>query len=292
MLSRHPLVSGLVGVVREVIARYGRLGGSQFAAAISYRALFSLVPLATFVATVLAQVLSRSDTNRQDLIAAITDQLDLTPEGAARLDGLIAAVPSPWSIPGLIALGLALWGATGVMSSVQKTLAVVFDEGLARTLVRGRLVSALLVLGALGLILCAVIVSMLENAVSRMSANVEEALGWQPFGFGLVLGVIVPLGLIYAVFLLLYRYRPHKRPGWRAALLGSAAAAIGFQAVQIGLGWYLAGPSDFSKVYGSASTIFAFLFSVYLSASAFVICAILTAVLDERMPLPRPPRGA
>ncbi len=292
MLSRHPLVSGLVGVVREVIARYGRLGGSQFAAAISYRALFSLVPLATFVATVLAQVLSRSDANRQDLIAAITDQLDLTPEGAARLDGLIAAVPSPWSIPGLIALGLALWGATGVMSSVQKTLAVVFDEGVARTLVRGRLVSALLVLGALGLILCAVIVSMLENAVSRMSANVEEALGWQPFGFGLVLGVIVPLGLIYAVFLLLYRYLPHNRPGWRAALLGSAAAAIGFQAVQIGLGWYLAGPSDFSKVYGSASTIFAFLFSVYLSASAFVICAILTAVLDERMPLRRPPRGA
>ncbi len=292
MLSHHPLVNGLVGVVREVIARYGRLGGSQFAAAISYRALFSLVPLATFVATVLAQVLSRSDANRQDLIAAITDQLDLTSEGAARLDGLIAAVPSPWSIPGLIALGLALWGATGVMSSVQKTLAVVFDEGLARTLVRGRLVSALLVLGALGLILCAVIVSMLENAVSRMSANVEEALGWQPFGFGLVLGVIVPLGLIYAVFLLLYRYLPHNRPGWRAALLGSAAAAIGFQAVQIALGWYLAGPSDFSKVYGSGSTIFAFLFSVYLSASAFVICAILTAVLDGRMPLRRPPRGA
>jgi membrane protein len=282
---RHRFVSELVGLVREVIGRYGRLGGSQFAAAISYRALFSLVPLATFVATVLAQVLSTSDANRQDLIAAITEQLDLTAEGAARLDGLIAAVPSPWSIPGLIALGLALWGATGVMSSVLKTVAVVFDEGVARGLVRGRLVSALLVLGALGLILCAVIVSMLENAVSRMSANVEDSLGWQPFGFGIVLGVLVPLAVIYAVFLLLYRFLPRNRPGWRAALLGSAAAAIGFQAVQIGLGWYLAGPSDFSKVYGSASTIFAFLFSVYLSASAFVICAILTAVLDERLPL-------
>ena len=48
-------------VVREVLARYGRLGGSQFAAAISYRALFSLVPLATFVATILAQVLSAGE---------------------------------------------------------------------------------------------------------------------------------------------------------------------------------------------------------------------------------------
>jgi len=287
MLSDHPVVHGLVALVREVIARYGRLGGSQFAAAISYRALFSLVPLATFVATILAEVLTVSNANRDDLVKSITDQLDLTSAGAARLDGLIAAVPSPWSVAGLVALGLALWGATGVMSSILKTLAVVFDEGIARSFVRGRLVSALLVLGALALILCAVIVSMLENVVSRLSSNVEEALGWQPFGFGVVLGVIVPLGVAFVVFLLLYRYLPHNQPCWRAAVLGSAAAAIGFQAVQIGLGWYLSGPADFTKVYGSASAVFVFLFSVYLSASTFVVCAILTAVLDERPPLRR-----
>ena len=193
------------------------------------------------------QVLSASDANRQDVVAAITDQLHLTADGAARLDSLIAAVPSPWSLAGLVALGLALWGATGVMSSVLKTLAVVFDDGVARSFVRGRLVSALLVLGALGLILCAVIVSMLENVVSKLSENVEEALGWQPFGFGVVLGVVVPLALTFLVFLLLYRYLPHHRPGWRAAILGSAAAAIGFQAVQIGLGWYLSGPADFTQ---------------------------------------------
>ena len=65
-------------------------------------------------------------------------------------------------------------------------------------------------------------------------------------------------------------------------LEGAAVAALLHQAVQLGLGWYLSGPADFSKVYGSASAIFAFLFSVYLSASAFVIGAILTAVLDEQ----------
>jgi membrane protein len=274
-------VRSLVDLVRDVLARYGRLGGSQFAAAISYRALFSLVPLATFVATILAQVLSSSRVDQQDLVSAIADQLDLSPEGVARLDALITSVPSPWSPAGLLTLGLALWGATGVMNSMQKTLAVVFDEGVSRTLVRGRLVSGLLVLGALGLILCAVIVSMLENVARKVSENVDEALGWQPFGFGVVLGVVVPVALTFLVFVLLYRYVPHKRPGWRAALLGGGAAALGFQAVQVGLGWYLAGPADFTQVYGSASAVFAFLFSVYLSASAFVICAILTVALDE-----------
>ena len=283
MLESRSSVHGFIVLVRDVLSRYGCLGGSQFAAAISYRALFSLVPLATFVATILAQVLSSSSLDRQDLVSAIADRLGLSAQGAARLDTLITSVPSPWSLAGLVALGLALWGATGVMSSMQKTLAVVFDEGASRSLVRGRLVSALLVLGALCLILCALIVSMLENVVRKVSQNVGEALGWQPFGFGVLLGVVVPVALAFLVFVLLYRYLPRHRPGWRSALLGGGAAALGFEAVQVGLGWYLSGPADFTKVYGSASAIFAFLFSVYLSASAFVICAILTAVLDEAL---------
>jgi membrane protein len=272
---------GLVDLVRDVLVRYGRQGGSQLAAAISYRALFSLVPLATFVATILAQVLSSSSADREDLVSAIADQFDLSPEGAANLEALITSVPSPWSVSGVLALALALWGATGVMSAMQKALAVVFDDGASRSLLRGRLVSVLLVLGALGLVLLAVVVSMLESVVRKVSEGVDEALGWQPFGFGIVLGVVVPALVVFVVFVLLYRYLPHHRPGWRAALLAGAAAALGHQAVQVGLGWYLSGPADFTAVYGSASAVFAFLFSVYLSASAFVIGAVLALTLQR-----------
>jgi membrane protein len=272
---------GLVDLVRDVLFRYGRQGGSQLAAAISYRALFSLIPLATFVATILAEVLSSSSAGREDLVSAIAEQLDLSPEGAANLEALITSVPSPWSVPGVVSLALALWGATGVMSAMQKTLAVVFDDGVSRSLVRGRLVSALLVLGALGLVLLAVVVSMLESVVRKVNESVDEALGWQPFGFGIVLGVVVPALVVFVVFVLLYRYLPQHRPGWRAALLAGAAAALAHQAVQVGLGWYLSGPADFTAVYGSASAVFAFLFSVYLSASAFVIGAVLARTLQR-----------
>lgn len=276
-------VSFVVGPIREAIALYGRLGGSQFAAAISYRALFSLIPLATFVATILAQVLSSSRVDQQDLVAAIGEQLDLSQQGIAKLDTLISSVPSPWSLAGLFTLGLALWGATGVMNSMQKTLAVVFDGGVSRTLVRGRLVSGLLVLGALGVILVAVVLSALENIAGKWSERIDETLGRQPFGFGLLFGVVVPVTLLFGILVLLYRYLPRRRPGWRAAFLGGGAAAIGLQGLQIGLGWYLAGPADFTQIYGSAAAIFVFLFSVYLSATVFVICAILTGVLDEAM---------
>ena len=275
------VAKSLIGLVRDVVARYGRIGGSQLAAAIAYRALFSLVPLATFVATILAEVLSSSSADREDLVSAITDQFDLTPQGAAKLETLITSVPSPWSAAGLVSLALAVWGATGVMSAIQRTLAVVFDDGASRPLVRGRLVSALLVLGALGLILLAVAVSMLETVVRKVNESVGEALGWQPFGFGILLGVVVPALVVFVVFVLIYRYLPCHGPGWRAALTGGAVAALGHQMVQVGLGWYLSGPADFTAVYGSASAVFAFLFSVYLSATTFVLGANLTHALDE-----------
>ena len=195
-------------------------------------------------------------------------------------------MPSPWSLAGLLTLGLALWGATGVMNSMQKTLAVVFDGGLSRSLVRGRLVSGLLVLGALGVILGAVAVSMLENVARKVSQNLDETLGWQPFGFGILLGVVVPALLVFGILVLLFRYLPRHRPGWRAAVIGGGAASVGLQGLQVGLGWYLAGPADFTEIYGSASAIFVFLFSVYLSAMVFVICAILTAVVDEAWAAP------
>ena len=136
-------------------------------------------------------------------------------------------------------------------------------------------------LGALGVVLAAVVVSMLESVVRKLSQSVDDALGWQPFGFGIVLGILVPVALTFGVIVLLYRYLPRRRPGWRAALIGAGAAALGFQAIQIGLAWYLSGPADFGQLDGSAAAIFAFLLFVYLSASSFVICAILTAVLDE-----------
>ena len=232
----------------------------------------------------LAEVLASSRADLEDLTSAIADQLDLSPEGPANLEALITSVPSPWSVPDLVALVLALWGASGMMSTMQKTLAVVFDDGVSRSLIRGRLVSALLVLGALGLALLAAAVSMLENVVRKVNESVAEELGWQPFGFGILLGVVVPAAVVFLVLVLLYRYLPRHRPGWRAALLGGAAAALGHQAVQVGLSWYLSGPADFTAIYGSAGAVFAFLFSVYLSAIAFVLGANLTHPLDEPVP--------
>lgn len=263
----------------DVAHEYGRTSASQFAAAISYRALFSLVPLATFAVMVGSSVLVGNEERREQFVDAVAETLQLTDDGVASLDRVVDAVPSPWSLPGLIAIAVALWGATGVMSSVRKALAVVFDSGEVRSFARGKLVDGLLVGCAVVLMLVAIGLSLLHQLLSRLSERVERALGWEPRGVDVLLGYGVPLALTAGVFLLLLRLLPRNRPAWRAALIGATAGAVGFQAIQVGLSWYLAGPGNFSSVYASAGAVFAFLLSVYLGASAFLVGAILTAVL-------------
>ena len=94
------LVRLLLDLVQDVLARYGLLAGSQFAAAIAYRALFSLVPLATFVATVLAEVLTASSVDQAKLVSSIAEQLDLSAAGATRLDALIDSCRRRGASPG------------------------------------------------------------------------------------------------------------------------------------------------------------------------------------------------
>jgi membrane protein len=270
----------LLALGRAVASEYGRTSTSQFAAAISYRALFSLVPLVTFVVTV-AGLLLRDDAQRQKFVASVGTRLHLSTGGMSSLDRIVSDVPAPWSLVGLIALAVALWGATGVMSSVRKAIAVIFDDGVSYGFARGKLVDAALVVGVLAAMLVVVALSVVEQLAARVSHHVEHWLKWQPGGVGFVIGVVVPLVLTAAVFALLYRFLPQAGPSWRGALYGAVAAAIGCQAIQIGLSWYLAGPADFTRLYGSAGAVLAFLLFVYLTSVAFLLGALLAAVLRK-----------
>jgi membrane protein len=273
----------VIGLVRAVADDYGRTGTSQFAAAISYRALFSLVPLTTFVVTV-AGLFLHDEGQGQRFADTVAQRFDLGASGVTTVHRIVADIPSPWSLVGLIALGIALWGATGVMSSVRRAIAVIFDDGVGYDFARGKLVDAALVVGVLLTMFVVVALSVLEQVAAKVSRHVERWLEWQPDGVGFVLGVLVPAVLTAAVFALLYRFLPRARPAWRAALYAAVGAAVACQAIQYALSWYLAGPADYARLYGSAGAVLAFLLFVYLSSMAFLVGALTASKIGRWQP--------
>jgi membrane protein len=100
-------------------------------------------------------------------------------------------------------------------------------------------------------------------------------------GLGLELSgsvtTLVPLALLLAVLVALFRVLPAARGGIRAALIGGAVALAGIVLVQLGAEAYFSGFGDTSAVYGTLGVLLAVVFSAYLDAVAIVYGAYVAA---------------
>ena len=103
--------------------------------------------------------------------------------------------------------------------------------------------------------------------------------------FGMV-GVIaflllVSLGVISALFALIFKVLPDVRLPWRDALLGGFFTSLLFSLGKLGIGLYL-GKSGVASTYGAAGSVIVLLLWVYYSSQILLFGAELTRAYAER----------
>ena len=262
---------------REAASAYSRNLCPQLAAAIAYRVLFSLFPLAIFLVSIFG-LLIQNDDRRDEIVTWVVDNLLLSPEGSVRLEEAISGLGQPISAVGLVALLGVLWAASGMMGSIRVALTSIWGAERPRAW-RGKAFDLVLVLLAGVLLLVAFGLTLAVRVVERLGERIGSAVGLQALGAaaGDVAQAVVSLALVFGVVLLLYRYVPPVRPRftelWAPALL--AAVAIG--ATEVGYGIYLSRFANYNLVYGSLAAVIGFLFLVYLCAAIFLFGAQLAA---------------
>lgn len=271
----------LVRLVRESAAAYTRNLCPQLASAIAYRVLFSLFPLAIFMASLFGQLIENAE-RRDELVTWLVDRLSLSPAGSVRLDKAVAGLASPSSALGLLALVGVFWASSGMMAAIRIALTSLWGAE-RRQAWRGKAFDLGLVLLAGVLILVAFALTLVVRLVENLGGRIGEELGLERLGAaaGDVTQLLVSLALVFATVLLLYRYVPPSRPRfadlWAPALL----VALAIQATQAGYGVYLSRFADYNLVYGSLGAVIGFLFLVYLCAAIFLFGAQLAAVWPE-----------
>jgi membrane protein len=276
----------LAGATVTGVENYFFDRGSQFAAAISYRAIFSVIPLLTFAVTVIGVVL-RDDSRRDALITDLVDRFSFSEQTRADLEKILTSIPSPWSVLGIVSIVAVLWSASGVMSSVRIGLTVAAGGMRTRSFARSKLFDFLLVFLLTVLVLAAAALNVMTRAVARWSDEVADKLDAGALGAlfnGVVSGLVAPMLLMFCACAFLYRVIPPIRAPWRCVLVGAAFAALALQLVQLGMAWYLSGPAELDAVYGSLGAALAFLLAVYVSATAFLICGELVFAWSGRLP--------
>src|SRR4029453_17256297 len=144
MAPRRSRARRLVAATAIAFPAFFRHSGSQFAAAISYRVLFSLVPFVALVVSLADLLLPDSQSRRLD--EWIHGLSPVSGELSGSLERTLSQGGSAGSITGVVGLAGLLWSASAMAASIRATLLVVWGADRGRPYLRGKLVDLGLVL--------------------------------------------------------------------------------------------------------------------------------------------------
>jgi membrane protein len=253
------------GYANEILSSYSRHAGSQLSAAIAYRLLFSLVPFATLLLTILDAVLepSRREQFVQWLFGVVPGA-----DFESSVNNALAESGATTPIVGLIAVVTLLWGASGTMASIRIAFRVIWDQARDPMYVRSKLRDFALVGLAGVLVVGAFAISVTVRIVVQTGSNLADALGWA--GGAGVVSILAELAssalVVFAGLLALYRFVPPVTMPLRVLWPSALAAAVAFEVVVEGYAVYAAQFAGFSAIYGPMGAVLAFLLLVYVLA--------------------------
>ena len=254
-------------VVRDVAAAWGRHRLSTHAAAIAFRILVSLVPVALLALAMLG-VLGLGDVWSDSIAPAVHDRV--TQPVFDAIDYSVRKILSDGSI-GLIAFAslLLLWELARAVRAVTVALNEIHDVEEGRS--RARVAATTLALAvATGVCLVA---STLAIVVLPRLADGAERVGLTIAAYAIA---IVLLGLVVA---LLVRYAPAEHPSPEWASVGGALVVASWLGASALFGWWAGSVASYKSATGTLT------FFLVLTAYAFTSAAIflIGVEVDERV---------
>jgi len=267
--------------VRGAAAGYTRHATSQFAAAISYRVLFSLVPLVSFVAAIADALLpdKQRDAVARWLASVVPGHaLDTSVQNALTGSRL------PPTIMGLVSLAVLLWAASGMMAALRVAFRIIWENDRRRTFVQSKLLDFLLVLGVGVIAVASIGATLIVQILAEIGRDLSEALGGGADGriAAAVTEVLASAALTYGILFVLYRFVPPVTPRRRAVWLPALLATVGFHVATALYGLYLARFGDVTAVYGPLGAVLGFLLVVYVGVTVILLGAELVAAWPAR----------
>ena len=270
---------GLKAIAVETWKEAGDDNLSLIAAGVAFYGFLALVPLLT--AFVLSYGLVAEP---QSVVRHMATLTALMPQNAAEIIGnqlrdMVETSRSETGFALLLAIAIALYGASKGAGAVVIALNVAFEVEESRGFVGRTLVALTMTGGAVVVLFLAILAISALNFLEDLLPDLGGAT------YYLLQGAFF-LGAGSAVVLLLavvYRYGPNRPDAdWRWITPGSALATLIWLAATAGFGVYVSNFSNYNATYGSLGAIVVFLTWIYLSAYIVLLGAELNAVLEGR----------
>lgn len=264
----------LARVVRGTLSGFYRQQGFFLAAGISFYVIICIVPLVLLLVAAAGFLLSREQAV-EGVVAQLTEVL---PVYRVEIEEILLQVVKARRITGLLGTGIFLLFASQLFAAVRLVLNRVLGVQKGRGFLHG-------VAFDLWTLLLVTLFFLLTMGVTAVFAWMKVFLLFlRQSGALTVLFDWVELGLVFfldtAMFCLLYRLVPARRPAWRVLLVSGTVTAVLWEFAKQLFRWYILRLGVYNQIYGSLGVLVALFMWIYYSSIVFILGAALIRALE------------
>lgn len=257
-------------IMREAVSLFNRNACFTSAAAISFYAFFSLIPIMLLVTAGLGFFLGSKEGLIDEVIAMVRQSL---PYISDRIVNDLKGLSGQWRKFGWISIVVLIFSAEMVLEATASELSSVFGTERRFGFVRRKIIN----FGVLLLGIIAALASILMTAASVVLSKFHfTVLGIdiiyylvQSFAFKIVL----PFVMVTAMVAVVFRIFSGPNLNFRYALYGSVIFTTLWEVTKQVFTWYVANFQSYNKFYASLGTLMLLLIWIFYSANIFLFAA-------------------
>jgi len=240
------------------------------AAAISFYAILSLIPLFLLLISLLGFVLHSSEKASSSAYFLLVKTLPLSTATSFKLLFRLIEKRGVFGLFGILGL---TWAATRIFSVIEQALNVVWKVNRGRRYFHSKFLSVILVPTSLAIVVLSLGMTSLYAFAKRMTLPfVHLRLSDAPFIANLF-AILIPVFLSLLLFFLLYKFIPYRKISNFSAFIGALSSALLWEIAKHLFDIYIKSYAGVEKVYGSFGTIVILFFWIYYSAFILLIGA-------------------
>lgn len=255
-------------VFRRAIGGFMAHEALQYAGSMAYFGLLSLFQLLVLGVVVATLILGEGEARR-----FVVEQVQAgSPLDGETIGGVIDAVIESRGGMTIFSIAFLLWGALGLFSAMSTGIARVFETAPPRGFVQDKLVG-LLLMGLTGALAVASLAIGIVTGIIQEAAS--GALRDNPGGAAAVylIGLVVPIVLIFIAFWFIYRAVPNRRMSWAEVLPGALVATLLWTVLRYGFTFYATNIANYESAFGPISTGVTLLVFIYFASIVVLIGA-------------------
>ncbi|MBI5970462.1 MAG: YihY/virulence factor BrkB family protein [Deltaproteobacteria bacterium] len=256
-----------------------KIDGMNRAAAISFFALFSLVPLILLIAAILGSFLGKNAQVMENVVTFVKQGL---PYLSDRIINDLNGLSLKWKTYGWVGFVTLLWSADLVFDSMSSALAATFDTTSRFGFVRRKIVNMLVLCLSVAAAFFSLMTTTLAGILRHYKFKVFEIDLYHYLIESLTFKYVLPMGFLFVAAALVYRMFSGPNLNLRHAFYGGLLFTVLWEAAKQLFALYISYFPAFNKFYASIGTVMLLMAWIYYTISIFLFCAAFARVSHER----------